>query len=98
MRRRQAFKRQTPPDPKYNNKVVAKLINIIMTKGKKSIAENIVYGAFEIIKQKSGEEDALKVFNKALENIRPRLEVKPRRVGGATYQHPSSLDHTQSHQ
>ena len=88
MRRRQAFKRQITADPKYSSKIVAKLINIIMIKGKKSLAENIVYGAFDIIKQKSGEEDALKVFNKALENIRPRLEVKPRRVGGATYQVP----------
>ncbi len=88
MRRRQAIKRQILPDPKYNSKVVAKLINIIMIKGKKSLAENIVYGAFDIIKQKSGEEDPLKVFNKSLENIRPRLEVKPRRVGGATYQVP----------
>jgi small subunit ribosomal protein S7 len=88
MRRRQAFKRQIVPDPKYNNKVVAKLVNIIMVKGKKSIAESIVYGAFDIIKQKSGEDDPLKVFNKSLENIRPRLEVKPRRVGGATYQVP----------
>lgn len=88
MRRRQAVKRQVVPDPKYNNKIVAKLINIIMTKGKKSVAESIVYGAFDIIKQKSGEEDPIKVFSKALENIRPRLEVKPRRVGGATYQVP----------
>ncbi len=88
MRRRQAFKRQILPDPKYNSKIVAKFINIIMKKGKKSLAENIVYGAFEIIKQKSGEEDPIKVFNKALENVRPRLEVKPRRVGGATYQVP----------
>ncbi len=92
MRRRQAFKRQTAPDPKYSSKIVAKLINIIMIKGKKSLAENIVYGAFDIIKQKSGEEDALKVFNKALENIRPRLEVKPRRVGGATYQVPIEVN------
>ncbi len=88
MRRRQAVKRQILPDPKYHSKIVAKLINIIMTRGKKSLAEGIVYGAFDIIKQKSGEEDALKVFNKALENIRPKLEVKPRRVGGATYQVP----------
>ena len=88
MRRRQAVKRQVVPDPKYHSKVVAKLINIIMNRGKKSLAESIVYGAFDIIKQKSGEEDALKVFNKALENIRPKLEVKPRRVGGATYQVP----------
>lgn len=88
MRRRRAFKRQIVSDPKYNSKIVGKLINIIMTRGKKSLAENIVYGAFDIIKQKSGEDDPLKVFNKSLENIRPRLEVKPRRVGGATYQVP----------
>jgi small subunit ribosomal protein S7 len=88
MRRRQAVKRQISPDPKYNSKIVGKLINIIMTRGKKSLAESIVYGAFDVIKQKSGEEDPLKVFNKSLENIRPRLEVKPRRVGGATYQIP----------
>jgi small subunit ribosomal protein S7 len=88
MRRRQAFKRQITADPKYSSKIVAKLINIIMIKGKKSLAESIVYGAFDIIKEKSGEEDPLKVFNKSLDNIRPRLEVKPRRVGGATYQVP----------
>ena len=92
MRRRQAVKRQITADPKYNSKIVAKLINIIMVKGKKSVAENIVYGAFDILKQKSGEEDPLKVFNKALENIRPRLEVKPRRVGGATYQVPIEVN------
>jgi len=88
MRRRQAVKRQILPDPKYNNKVVAKLINIIMTRGKKSLAEGIVYGAFDILKTRVPEEEPLKVFNKALENIRPKLEVKPRRVGGATYQVP----------
>lgn len=92
MRRRQAVKRQILADPKYNSKIVAKFINIIMIKGKKSLAENIVYGAFDIIKQKSGEDDPLKVFNKALENIRPRLEVKPRRVGGATYQVPIEVN------
>jgi small subunit ribosomal protein S7 len=88
MRRRQASKRQITSDPKYGSKIVAKLINIIMVKGKKSLAESIVYGAFDIIKEKSGEEDPIKVFNKSLDNIRPRLEVKPRRVGGATYQVP----------
>ena len=88
MRRRQAVKRQILPDPKYNNKVVAKLINIIMTRGKKSLTENIVYGAFDILKERVPEEEPMKVFNKALENIRPKLEVKPRRVGGATYQVP----------
>ncbi len=88
MRRRQAIKRKVVADPKYSSKVVAKFINILMSKGKKSVAESIVYGAFEIIKKKANEEDPLKVFYKALENIRPRLEVKPRRVGGATYQVP----------
>ncbi|MFA5038893.1 MAG: 30S ribosomal protein S7 [Candidatus Omnitrophota bacterium] len=88
MRRRRAVKRQILADPKYNSKIVAKMINILMIKGKKSVAERIVYGAFDIIKTKTGEEDPVKVFNKALENIRPRLEVKPRRVGGATYQVP----------
>jgi small subunit ribosomal protein S7 len=88
MRRRQAVKRQILPDPKYNSKIVGKLINIIMEKGKKSTAESIVYGAFDIIRQKVQEDDPLKVFNKSLENIRPKLEVKPRRVGGATYQIP----------
>lgn len=88
MRRRRATKRRVIADPKYNNKVVAKFINIIMTRGKKSLAEQLVYGAFEIIKEKAGEDDPIKVFNKSLENIRPRLEVKPRRVGGATYQVP----------
>lgn len=88
MRRRQAIKRKVVADPKYNSKVVAKFVNILMSKGKKSVAESIVYGAFDIIKKKTNEEDPLKVFYKALENIRPRLEVKPRRVGGATYQVP----------
>ncbi|OIO36304.1 MAG: 30S ribosomal protein S7 [Candidatus Omnitrophica bacterium CG1_02_44_16] len=88
MRRRQADKRQIVADPKYSSKIVAKFINIIMIKGKKSLAESIVYGAFDIIKQKTGEADPIVVFTKALENIRPRLEVKPRRVGGATYQVP----------
>ncbi len=93
MRRRQAVKRQIIADPKYNSKIVAKLINILMIKGKKSTSESIVYGAFDIIKQKLNEEDPIKVFNKALENIRPRLEVKPRRVGGATYQIPIEVSH-----
>ncbi len=88
MRRGRAEKRESIPDPKYNSRLVAKFINILMFQGKKSISENIVYKAFDLIKQKAQEEDALKVFNKAIENVRPRLEVKPRRVGGATYQIP----------
>ena len=88
MRRRKAQEKEVLPDPKFNSKIVAKFINMTMLKGKKSIAENIVYGSFEIVKKQLNEPDILKVFHKALDNVRPRLEVKPRRVGGATYQVP----------
>lgn len=88
MRRRKAQERDILPDPKFNSKVVAKFINMVMYKGKKSTAEGIVYGAFEKIKQQTNDPDVLKVFYKAIDNARPRLEVKPRRVGGATYQVP----------
>jgi small subunit ribosomal protein S7 len=88
MRRRRVVEREILPDPKFNSKVVAKFINMVMFKGKKPVAERIVYGAFEIIKQQLNEPDALKIFHKAIDNARPRLEVKPRRVGGATYQVP----------
>ena len=80
-------KREILPDPMYNNIVVTKLINNIMLDGKKGVAQSIVYGAFEIIAEKTGKE-ALEVFNAAMENIMPVLEVKARRVGGATYQVP----------
>ena len=88
MRRRRAERREPVADPKYNSKLVAKFINNLMSNGKKTVAENIVYGAFEILEQKTKETNALKVFNKAMDNVRPRLEVKARRVGGATYQVP----------
>ncbi len=88
MRRRKAQEKVILADPKLNSKVVAKFVNMVMLKGKKSIAERIVYGAFEIVKKNLNEQDILKVFYKALDNARPRLEVKPRRVGGATYQVP----------
>lgn len=88
MRRNRIKKREVLADAKFNSKVVAKFINMVMSDGKKSKAEEIVYDAFELIKAKANEPDALKVFYKALENVRPRLEVKPRRVGGATYQIP----------
>ncbi|MDD5565552.1 MAG: 30S ribosomal protein S7 [Candidatus Omnitrophica bacterium] len=88
MRRRKAQKREVIPDPKYSSKVVARFVNMVMLKGKKPIAEKIVYGAFEILKKQLNEPDALKIFYKAIDNARPRLEVKPRRVGGATYQVP----------
>ena len=89
-RRRVITKREILPDPKYNSKVVSKFINILMKDGKKSIAERICYNAFEILKKKTGN-DPLKVFKTALENVKPVLEVKPRRVGGATYQVPVEI-------
>ena len=80
-------KRDVLPDPLYNSKLVTKLINNIMLDGKKGVAQKIVYEAFDIIKEKTGEEP-LTVFEKCMENIMPVLEVKARRVGGATYQVP----------
>jgi len=87
MRRRRAEKRVVLPDPKYKNITVSRFINTIMTQGKKSKAEGIVYGAFEILAQKTGK-PAIEVFQKAIDNARPLLEIKPRRIGGATYQVP----------
>ena len=86
-RRHAAKERQTLPDPKYHNVVVGKFMNTLMYDGKKSAAEEIVYGAFDIIAQKSGK-DPIAVFNDALENVGPTVEVRSRRVGGATYQVP----------
>ena len=86
-RRRVAEKTTILPDPKYGDMVLAKFINIIMRSGKKSIAEKIVYGALNEINDK-GNIEPLEIFNKALENIKPVVEVKSRRVGGATYQIP----------
>jgi small subunit ribosomal protein S7 len=86
-RRREVPKRDVLPDPKYNNKLAAKFINNIMRKGKKSVAEHILYGAFDLIEQRT-KQDPLEVFHKAIDNVRPIVEVKSRRVGGATYQVP----------
>jgi small subunit ribosomal protein S7 len=86
-RRREVPKRRITPDPKYKDKLVAKFTNSIMLGGKKSVAEGIVYGAFDII-QSRFKEEPLEVFRKALDNVKPKLEVKSRRVGGATYQVP----------
>ena len=83
-------KRDVLPDPMYNSKVVTKLINNVMLDGKKTVAQKIVYDAFEIIKEKSGR-DPLEVFTEALNNVMPVLEVKARRVGGATYQVPLEI-------
>ena len=87
MRRRRAEKRLVIPDPKYKNLAVSKFINIVMTRGKKATAERIVYRAFDILAEKTSK-NALEVFQKAMDNARPQLEVKPRRIGGATYQVP----------
>ena len=89
-RRAAAVRRETQPDAKFNNRLVTQLINKIMLDGKMSIAEGIVYGAFDIVEEKSGQ-DPLSVFKKAMDNVRPTLEVKPKRVGGATYQVPSEV-------
>ncbi|PIE01525.1 MAG: 30S ribosomal protein S7 [Acidobacteria bacterium] len=86
-RRRSIPPREIIPDPVYNSTLLAKFINNLMVDGKKSVAEGILYGAFDIIKKKTGE-DPLKVFRKSLDNIKPQVEVKSRRVGGATYQVP----------
>ena len=91
MRRRHVFNRTLIPDVRYNNELVARLINTIMLKGKKSVAQEIVYGAFDILKQKRSDIEPLDLFLAALENAKPRLEVKSRRVGGATYQVPLEI-------
>jgi small subunit ribosomal protein S7 len=86
-RRREADKRRILPDPKYNDLLVARFINSLLKQGKKSIAEGIFYSALDVVGEKTNE-DPVKVFKKAIENTSPRLEVKSRRVGGATYQVP----------
>ncbi len=90
-RRAAAVRRETHPDGVYNNRLVTQLINKVMLDGKKSIAESIVYGAFDIVEKKT-EQDPLSVFKKAMDNVRPTLEVKPKRVGGATYQVPMEVN------
>lgn len=89
-RRGNVAKREVIADPVYNSEIVTRLINNIMLDGKKGVAQKIVYGAFDIVAEKTGK-DALEAFNEALENIMPQLEVKARRVGGATYQVPMEV-------
>ena len=88
MRRRTITKRELTPDVKYNSELVARLINTLMRMGKKSVAQKIVYSAFDSIKAKKKDMEPLEVFIHAVENVKPKLEVKSRRVGGATYQVP----------
>jgi len=89
-RRRDVSKRELTPDPKYGNKMVARFINNLLRRGKKSTAERIFYGAIEIIADRT-KDDPLKVFEKALEQVKPLVEVKSRRVGGSTYQVPVEI-------
>ena len=86
-RRREVPKRDILPDPKFGSQDVSKFVNVLMTAGKKSVAERIIYGALDQVGKKSGK-DALEVFNQALSNVKPMVEVKSRRVGGANYQVP----------
>lgn len=90
-RRRQAQKRVRVADPRYGNPLVSHFINIVMERGKKSVAQNIVYGAFERVAEKLGKGDPVDILLGALENTRPKLEVKSRRVGGTTYQVPVEI-------
>ena len=89
-RRREVSKREITPDPKYGNKLVARFINNLLRKGKKGTAERIFYGAIDIIAERT-KEDPLKTFEKALEQVKPSVEVKSRRVGGSTYQVPVEI-------
>jgi small subunit ribosomal protein S7 len=90
-RRAAAIRREIAPDAVFNNRLVTQLINKVLLDGKKSTAESIVYGAFTVVEEKSGQ-DPLSVFKKAMDNVRPTLEVKPKRVGGATYQVPMEVN------
>ena len=94
-RRAAAVRREVQPDAVYNNRLVTQLINKVLLDGKKSTAERIVYGAFDEIEQKTGQ-DPLSVFKKAMDNVRPTLEVRPKRVGGATYQVPVEVNSRRS--
>ena len=90
-RRREVPKRVLLPDPKYKSTLLAKFINTVMVCGKKSVAESIVYGALEVVKKKLPAEDPIRVFETAIDNAKPLLQVKSRRVGGATYQVPVEI-------
>jgi small subunit ribosomal protein S7 len=87
-RRREVPKRQILPDPLYHSQLVSKFVNVLMKDGKKSVAERILYDALNTIKERTGEEDPVAVFQKAIDNVKPAVEVKSRRVGGSTYQVP----------
>src|SRR3989338_5432733 len=88
MRRRRAERREVTPDPKFNNKTISRFVNMLMLDGKKWNAEKIVYGSLDLVAQKTQKSDPMEVLTKAIDNVRPLLELKSRRVGGATYQIP----------
>ncbi|MCY3592867.1 MAG: 30S ribosomal protein S7 [Acidobacteria bacterium] len=90
-RRREVPKRQILPDPLYHSQLVSKFVNVLMKDGKKSVAERILYDALTTIKERTGEEDPVAVFQKAIDNVKPAVEVKSRRVGGSTYQVPMEV-------
>ncbi len=92
MRRRRSEKRQLTPDVRYNSELVARMINTLMERGKKATAQKIVYGALDVIGTRKNDVEPLEIFLQALENAKPRLEVKSRRVGGATYQVPVEVE------
>ena len=96
-RRAAAVRREVQADAVYNNRQVTQLINKVLLDGKKSIAEDIVYGAFKLVEEKN-QQDPLSVFKKAMDNVRPTLEVKPKRVGGATYQVPMEVNSRRANQ
>jgi len=93
-RRRTIERRPIDPDPRYNSLLVAKFTNGLMERGKKSLAQRIFYDAMDVVQEKAKEDDALAIFEGAMENVRPRVEVKSRRVGGATYQVPMEVRQT----
>ena len=95
-RRREVPKRETLPDPLFSSTLITKFINCMMEKGKKSVSEGIFYGALDVVKDRA-KDDAVKVFKKALDNVKPVLEVKSRRVGGATYQVPIEVKPGRAH-
>ncbi len=94
-RKRVAVKRETMPDPKYKSRLVTKFVNCLMVKSKKSLAQSILYDAFDIVEEKT-KEDPLAIFQKAINNVKPIVEVKSRRVGGSTYQVPTEVRSSRS--
>ncbi|HTH46527.1 MAG TPA: 30S ribosomal protein S7 [Candidatus Limnocylindria bacterium] len=90
-RRRQAFKRSVTPDAKFNSHLVGRLVNVIMRSGQKNVAQRIVYGALDTLAEKNPGVNSLEILQRSIENAKPRIETKPRRVGGATYQVPMEI-------